>query len=71
MTPQDFIDRWKPSAGSERANYQGFLTELAILVGAPQPDPATGNLVHDAYVFERPVKIDLPNGTTTTNTKGH
>ena len=67
MTPQDFIERWQPSAGSERANYQGFLTELAELIGAPRPEPATGDSRRDAYVFERKVKIDLPNGTSTPN----
>jgi len=67
VTPEEFIDRWKASAGSERANYQGFLAELAELVDAPRPDPAKGEPTIDAYVFERPVKIDKPDGTSTTN----
>ena len=35
-----FITRWSAATGSERANYQLFLTELCTLLGLPQPDPA-------------------------------
>lgn len=35
-----FIDRWKPSGGAERSNYQLFLSELCDLVAVPRPQPA-------------------------------
>lgn len=54
---QDFITRWQNSGGSERANYQLFLTELAALLGVDKPDPATGDPALDGYCFERPVKF--------------
>jgi len=53
--------------GAGELNYQGFLIDLARLVGAPAPDPATGDPARDAYVFERPVRIERPDGTATTN----
>lgn len=37
-----FIARWQGAGGSERANYQLFVTELARLLGLPEPPrPAT------------------------------
>ena len=39
MTPEEFIDRWKPSGGGEIANSQMFLAELCTLLGVPVPDP--------------------------------
>ena len=35
-----FITRWSAASGSERANYQLFLSEPLCL---PRPDPASGN----------------------------
>jgi hypothetical protein len=61
-----FISRWQSSAAAERANYQLFLSELADFLEVPRPDPTTGDLRHDAYVFERPVTFHHPNGTTST-----
>lgn len=55
MGIQAFIDRWKASGGSERANYQLFLTELAQVLDLPVPDPATGDLKRDGYRFDMPV----------------
>lgn len=52
---QTFIDRWSNSGGSERANYQLFLTELCALLDLPRPDPAGDNTRDNAYVFERRV----------------
>ena len=41
-----FIDKyWGKPGGAERATYQMFLTELAQLLGAPTPDPGTGEQV--------------------------
>jgi len=35
-----FIDKWTGVEGSERANYQLFLTQLCTLLELPQPNPA-------------------------------
>jgi hypothetical protein len=35
-----FIERWRDAGGSERANYQLFLTELCMVLDLPRPDPA-------------------------------
>ncbi|SCZ68354.1 class I SAM-dependent DNA methyltransferase [Thiohalomonas denitrificans] len=59
----DFITRWRDTGGSERANYQLFLTELCQLLGLPQPDPASGDTEENAYVFERRVDIANPDGS--------
>lgn len=34
---EGFISRWKPSGGSERANFQQFAIELTQLLGVPAP----------------------------------
>ncbi|MBY0362234.1 MAG: class I SAM-dependent DNA methyltransferase [Phreatobacter sp.] len=50
-----FIARWKPSGGSERANFQQFAIELTQLLGVEAPKPATADAQADDYRFERPV----------------
>ncbi|EGG98330.1 Muconate cycloisomerase [gamma proteobacterium IMCC2047] len=60
---KEFIQRWKHSDGTERANYQLFLTELCTLFHLPQPDPANSDTADNAYVFERRVDINNPNGS--------
>ncbi|WP_190293729.1 class I SAM-dependent DNA methyltransferase [Roseibium aggregatum] len=50
-----FIDRWKPSGGSEMANFQTFANELTDLLGVERPKPATADGDHNDYRFERPV----------------
>jgi hypothetical protein len=64
IDPDSFVERWKPSGGSERANYASFLIELCELLGVPRPEPskATGN---GAYVFEREVREVFMDGTHT------
>ena len=52
---QAFITRWPAASGSERANYQLFVTELCDLLGCPKPDPASDDTRENAYVFERRV----------------
>ena len=56
-TPTDevsaFVERWRPGGGSERSNYQLFLTELCDLLGVPRPDPAHPDNAGNHYVFER------------------
>jgi len=59
----DFIHRWKDTDGSERANYQLFLTELCSLLDFPLPDPASKDTENNAYVFERRVVIKQPDGS--------
>lgn len=62
---EPFIARWSAAGGTERANYQLFLTELCAVLGLPQPDPAGDDTEENAYVFERRVDIDKPDGTST------
>jgi len=33
-----FIERWSPTGGGERSNYQLFLNQLCDLIGAPKPE---------------------------------
>lgn len=60
-----FIERWKSVDGTERANYQLFLTDLCRLLDLPQPEPANSSTEENAYVFERLVRINHPDGTQT------
>ena len=39
---QAFIARWRHAGGSERANYQLFVTELCALLGVPAAAPGAG-----------------------------
>jgi hypothetical protein len=48
-----FIDKWKQSGASERANKDSFLRDLCDVLGVPHPDPATGDPERDRYTFER------------------
>ena len=66
-TVETFIDRWSPSGGAERSNYQMFLIELCELVGAPSPEPAVPDESQNAYVFERTVPARRLEGPTTAN----
>ena len=58
-----FINRWKDASGTEKANYQIFLTELCTLLGLPQPEPACDTNADNVYVFERRVDIHKPDGS--------
>ncbi len=51
----EFIARWRPSSGSEMANFQSFASELTQLLGVEQPKVATGDGQNNDYRFERPV----------------
>lgn len=62
----EFIERWKASGASERANCQPFLIELSALIGAPKLDTASDSPEQDAYAFERPVTFNHPDGSTST-----
>ncbi len=58
-----FITRWSKVSGTEKANYQLFLTELCTLLDLPQPDPASSDNEENAYVFERRVDINNADGS--------
>ncbi len=64
---EDFISRWGPAGGGERSNYQMFLTELSVLIGAPVPEPAVEDESQNAYVFERKIAARRIEGKTTSN----
>lgn len=59
-----FLDRWAKAQGSEKANYQLFLRDLADLLGVDAPGPTQKDPALDAYVFERTVAMrDLAAAT--------
>ena len=65
MDIEQFIDRWRSNeGGAERANFPLFLTELAQVLGLPQPDPAGATHDHNDYVFERAVTFRDADGKT-------
>lgn len=55
MEIEQFINRWKKSGGSERANFQTFANELCDVLGVPRPAPATQTATANSYCFEHPV----------------
>ncbi len=64
VTPvSSFVERWKASGASERANCQSFFKELCPLIGAPEPDAASDTPEQDAYAFEHPVTFRHPDGS--------
>ena len=63
---QAFIDRWKASRASERANFQLFIAELCDELGLPHPEPATDVTAHNDYVFERNVTFSEGDGQAST-----
>ncbi len=52
MQVQDFIERWRNTQASERANKDSYLKELCRVLGVPEPDGKTGDSETDRYVFE-------------------
>jgi hypothetical protein len=50
-----FIEYWKKSGGSERANFQTFANELTEVLGVAKPQAATPDAQRGSYCFERPV----------------
>ena len=59
-----FIERWRGVAGSERANYQLFVSGLCDLLDLPHPEPAREETRDNLYVFERRVTFAYGDGTT-------
>ena len=62
-----FVERWRTSGASERANAQLFLAELCDVLGVERPQPAGAVAEENTYAFERTVKLDDGEGKTTTN----
>lgn len=62
-TVEAFIERWQGVTGSERANYQLFITGLCDLLDLPQPEPASEDTRENAYVFERRVGFAHGDGS--------
>jgi hypothetical protein len=60
-----FVRRWKGVSGSERANYQLFITELCDVLDLPSPDPASDDTRDNGYVFERRIAFSHGDGTVT------
>lgn len=52
-----FIEKWKQSGASERANAAPFLLDLCDVLGVEKPGAATGDPERDRFVFERPVTL--------------
>lgn len=64
---QSFIERWRESSASERANSQSFLGELTDILGVDRPRPSVGDSAKDTYCFERMVQVRHPDGHETPN----
>jgi len=64
MTPHEFIARWKVSQGAEIANSQGFLKELCTVLDVPQHDVGIADEERNVYTFEKAVKLNNNDGTT-------
>ena len=58
-----FVERWEGPRGRERRHAQTFFNELCRFLEVPGPDE---DLKDDDYCFERDVKIQHPDGKTTT-----
>ena len=63
MSAEAFIAKWQGKDGSERANYQLFVTELCDVLGVPKPEPAHQDNAENAYTFERHVKMSQGDGS--------
>src|SRR3954469_25138932 len=64
-TLDDFLGCWEASGAAERANYALFLTELCDVLGVPRPEPTRPDDADNAYVFERNVPFQNPDGSPT------
>jgi hypothetical protein len=64
MTVDEFITKWQPSGGSERANTQLFISDLCLLLDVEPPQPSLSDTAQNDYVFERHVIKTEIDGTT-------
>ena len=60
-----FIAKWVAAGPAERANKDLFLTELCDVLDIARPNPTTGDLDRDGYVFERKAKLAHEGGEST------
>jgi len=63
LTISAFIERWKGSAGNERANKDSFLRDLCEALDLPIPEPKDA---FSSYCFEKDLKITHLDGMTST-----
>lgn len=59
-----FLEQWQGASGSERANYQLFISALCALLDVPPPEPARDDTRDNAYVFERRITFAHGDGST-------
>jgi hypothetical protein len=64
VTVEEFIAKWKPSGGNERANTQLFINDLSVLLDVPTPEPTRSDTATNDYVFERHVVKTEIDGTS-------
>jgi len=65
VTVDDFIAKWEPSGGNERANTQLFVGDLCTLLGVAPPQPTLSDTAQNDYVFERHVvKTEIDGATS-------
>lgn len=65
MTVDEFIAKWEPSGGNERANTQLFITDLCVLLGVEAPQPTLPDTQRNDYVFEKHViKTEIEGSTS-------
>lgn len=67
MQIQEFLARWGPAGGAERANCQPFIIDLCDLLGVPRPEPSVPDESRNAYVFDRKVTRTTDDGAQTPN----
>jgi hypothetical protein len=63
VTVDEFIAKWGPSGGSERANTHLFIADLCTLLGVEGPQPTLSDPDRNDYVFERHVVKTEIDGT--------
>lgn len=64
VTVDEFIEKWRPSGGNERANTQLFVSDLCSILGVEAPQPTFSEVTRNDYVFERHVIKTEIDGTT-------
>lgn len=65
MDIEAFIAEARGADGSERANYQLFVTRLCALLGVDPPTYSAAETALNDYVFERRVEFVHPDGSRT------
>ena len=65
LTIDSFIEKWAASGAAERANKDSFLRDLCDVLDLPHPDPTTGDVAKDQYVFECDARLPREGGSTT------